>query len=264
MSRRSLNLDDTLYDYLLAHRCASTPCSRAARRDARASRGRHADRAGPGPVLRAAGPAIGAKRALEIGDVHRLQRARRRARRCPTTARSWPATSARSGRASAGGTGRRRASRTRSTCASRRRPRRSTKLLAEGGAGHVRLRVHRRRQARLRRLLRALPHARPRGRPDRDRQRAVERQRSRSRAEGCRHVALQALNAKLHATSASTSACCRSATASRWRASAERAPRNSVGTLGACAPSRQSGSEPSLERSGGGLRCRRPCGAGSA
>ena len=53
-------------------------------------------------------------------------------------------------------------------------------LLAEGRVGHVRPRVHRRRQERLSRLLRALRRARPSGRPDHARQRPVERRRRRS------------------------------------------------------------------------------------
>ena len=153
--------------------CARPRCSRSCAPRPRSWPRPDADRRRPGPALRPARARHRREARLEIGTFTGYS-ALAVAAALPEDGKLVACDVSEEWTRSGGATGRRRASRTRSTCASR--PRETlAKLLAAGGR-HVRLRVHRRRQARLRRLLRGLPQAHAQERPDRDRQRAVERQ----------------------------------------------------------------------------------------
>ena len=142
---------------------------------------------------------IGARRTHRDRRLHRLQRAGGRARaarrRPPARLRHQRRVHAR--RPAVLGAGRRR--RTRSTCGSRRRRRRSTRGSPPARPGSYDFAFidadktgYDAYYERCLQLLRA-------GRPDRDRQRAVGRQRRRGRRDDADTAALQALNDKLHA-----------------------------------------------------------------
>ena len=173
ISMKFIPMTEPLYDYLVAHGHNGDPVlaelaketarPRADLDDADRARAGHAD----------VDPGARHRRALGGRDrhLHRLQRALRRARPAGRRAACCAATSARSGRRSRAATGRRPASPTASSCAWRRRSRRCAPCPP---IDHVRLRLHRRRQGVLPRLLRSAAAAHAAERSDRLRQRPVD------------------------------------------------------------------------------------------
>ena len=185
----------------------------AARRDLEAGRGRHADRRRPGRVLLAPDPRHLRPQGDRDRHVHRLQRAvgRRGAARGRQARRLRRERGVDVDRAPPLAGGRRRLE---DRPAHRPRHRDAVEAARHRRPGLVRLRVHRRRQDVLRRLLRGLPQARAAERPDRDRQRAVERQGRRSRrCTTTRPTRCARSTRRSAATRASRPACSRSATA---------------------------------------------------